>query len=544
MLLLLVLAVQANAQQQECLLVQFDKSFYVSGETIWFKAYLLNDSIQAKSRVLYVDLVNHKNETITQQKLLIHNRSSNGSITLPTVSEEGFYRFRAYTRYNLNFKSAFIYEKIIPIYQPTNQDFIRSDQPENQNISMPDNRVISIVSDKEIYRPRDSLKVSIQINGSNNSDRGGKYSVSVVPVGMASIEFETHNHKVCSDSSFNKEQLSNPERSLFLDGRLQDTETKQPVTSKLITVYMNNASQLIKAFSVDGKIKMPVYDYWGPEIFQILNLDPYSPTDFEFLPERASNSMPVYFHSDPPVRTPVVKKYMEQLQRRTKIAELFELYKFPEVNYVPVSDMIPDAVYRTEDYQGIYSIEDFINEAIPNVRVRTNNGFQTVRLFNKEEGDLFKEHPWYMVDGFLTFNEREILDIQYQDIIEVRLYSKTSTIREYFKHFMWRSGVMEIITRDVKYTRKLKNNPNVAEIDGFSSPQEFSSILILPESKSIPDLRGVIYWSPNVYINDQGQGQIAIPLSDDTGKFSIVMMGTNNLHQAVTGYSTFEIKME
>jgi len=202
------------------------------------------------------------------------------------------------------------------------------------------------------------------------------------------------------------------------------------------------------------------------------------------------------------------------------------------------------AVYLTHDYQYIDTFEEFINEAIVNVKVRTINGEESVRLFNQEMASLFMDHPWYIVDGYITFNEKEVLGIQYQDILEVRLFTKTSTINSYFEPFMWRNGVMEIITRDVIYNRKLKNNPNVVEIEGFALPRNFSSTLSLPANRETPDLRGLLYWLPNVTTDENGLARVTIPLSDDTGIFVVIVNGTTDSRTIVTGHTLFEIKQQ
>ncbi len=307
---------------------------------------------------------------------------------------------------------------------------------------------------------------------------------------------------------------------------------------------MDKTSRFIRASARDGKIKVPVPDHWGPEIFQIFNLDPYQPAVVEFVPLTKRKLTLPYYNSDPPVRTPGVLKYLELLKKRRKIIELFDLHKASGLNNTVGPARIPDVVYRTQDYQNIFSFEEFINEAISNVKVRTIDNKKTVRMFNQELGSRFTDHPWYIVDGYLTFNEKEVLDIQYQDILEVRLFNKTSTIRTYFEPFMWRNGIMEVNTRDVKYNRKLKKNPNVVAIEGFTLPQNFNNTFTLFQDKTTPDLRGVMYWSPNVLTNKDGSAHISIPLSDDTGQFTIIVMGTVNFNDLVTGYSTFEIKQE
>ena len=540
---ILVSSFWALGQQPECIVVQTDKPFYVSGETIWFKVFLLNDSFEVKSRVLHVDLVSHQNKTIIRQKLLIDNRTSFGSITLPMDAEEGYYRFRAYTHYNLNFKPVHLYETILPVYQLDNENIVYSNHIREDRVQLTGTAGVLVITDKEVYKPRDLLTVSVQINGLKGTGKKNSFSVSILPLDVAGYESQfIENQSKCDNSSLNEDQLIDAEQTLFFEGRLQDPKTKLSVNSDLISIYMDKTSQFIRASVVDGEIQVPVPDYWGQEIFQIFNLDPYQPTVVEYVPAPQHIRATPYYNSEQPARTQAVLKYMELMKKRLKIIELFDLYK-PLVPGKKISSARkPDVVYLTKDYRQIFSFEEFINEAIINVKVRTINDKKTVRMFNREAGSLFMDHPWYIVDGYLTFDEKEVLGIQYRDIIEVRLFTKTSTIRTYFEPFMWRNGIMEVITRDVKYSRKLKRNPNVVEIEGFSMQQNFKSTYTLSENEATPDLRGVMYWSPNVFTNEKGEAQITIPLSDDTGKFAIVVVGTTNFHDLLTGFDTFEIK--
>ena len=78
-----------------------DKSFFTNGESIWFKAFLLNDishGISTKSRFLFVDLVNEKDSVIKQVILDAENKQTNSRIVLPDFIASGYYWLRAYTR--------------------------------------------------------------------------------------------------------------------------------------------------------------------------------------------------------------------------------------------------------------------------------------------------------------------------------------------------------------------------------------------------------------------------------------------------------------
>ena len=537
LLLLGLCFMQAKGQSQDCISLHLDKSFYVAGETLWFKAYLTNDS-GVNSRVLHVDLVSHENQNIASQKILIENNSSFGNITLPTDAAEGFYSFRAYTEYNLNFSPAFVYQRSIPVYQP-NALGIPSSVPDSTATHVPDNQGVLIKVDKSRYQPRDSMSISFQLKQGK-----GNLSVAVVPLELAEAQTNHHNYSQCASAALNNEQPTPPERSLYLQGRLRDPITNSDAKPKLITVYMDKSTHLIKAYADKGAVKIPVYDYFGTGIFQIMNLDPYDTIKFEFIADTEKKLNAPYYNSVSPKRTPVVLEYMRQLAKRRKMTELFYQQQPPDIKFTELPSMVPDKIYRMEDYRDIFSFEEFINEAIGNVRVRTINGLKTIRLFSKDLGDPFPQHPWYIVDGFLTFNEKEVLDIQYQDIVEIRLYNRSSTLEKYFKHFMWNCGVVEVVTRDVKYVRNLRNHPNVVELEGFTPAKYFSSTLPQSNNWNYPDLRGLVYWAPDVFTDDRGQAQLSIPLSDNTGKFAIVVQGMADNHTSIQGYTTFEITAE
>lgn len=85
----------------EKIFLHVDRTNYLQGDTIWFKAYLwygpeqLPDSI---SGILYVDLVNDQGIVILKRRLLIQNGTSHGDFSLDTTISPGSYSLRAYTR--------------------------------------------------------------------------------------------------------------------------------------------------------------------------------------------------------------------------------------------------------------------------------------------------------------------------------------------------------------------------------------------------------------------------------------------------------------
>ena len=103
----------------EKLYLHTDKSCYLSGDTIWMKAYLV-DAISHKpqtlSKYVYVELINRKDQVIQRKKF---GKRPDGTIpglmSLPNNIEEGDYYLRAYTHWMNNCPRDYFFYKNIKI---------------------------------------------------------------------------------------------------------------------------------------------------------------------------------------------------------------------------------------------------------------------------------------------------------------------------------------------------------------------------------------------------------------------------------------------
>lgn len=96
--------------------LHLDKTSYSPGDTIWFKAYILN-GIQPteKSKTLYVDWTDEKGEMITRTTSPIAEGTTFGQIAVPDNYNFSFIHLKAYTKWMLNFDSSLLYEKDLRI---------------------------------------------------------------------------------------------------------------------------------------------------------------------------------------------------------------------------------------------------------------------------------------------------------------------------------------------------------------------------------------------------------------------------------------------
>lgn len=107
--------------KQEKIYVQTDKPFYLMGDTIWIKGYLVDAQTHkeqdVQSRFMYVELINDKNKVLLRKKLMAEKGIYSNFFSLESDIPEGQYMLRAYTTYMRNEDEVFFYTKQITVYE-------------------------------------------------------------------------------------------------------------------------------------------------------------------------------------------------------------------------------------------------------------------------------------------------------------------------------------------------------------------------------------------------------------------------------------------
>ncbi|MEP6949400.1 MAG: hypothetical protein ABI863_09005 [Ginsengibacter sp.] len=109
-----------NDYGQERTYLHFDKSTYVPGETIWYKAYVMNGIFPAdESKTMYIDWTDDKGSLLLHTMIPIVYAAAAGQFDIPAGYSAKFIHIKAYTKWMLNFDSAFLYNKDIRILTKT-----------------------------------------------------------------------------------------------------------------------------------------------------------------------------------------------------------------------------------------------------------------------------------------------------------------------------------------------------------------------------------------------------------------------------------------
>ena len=103
---------------QEKIFLHVDKSFYLAGEIVWFKAYNVDEYRHKPlgiSTVCYMELLNAANRPVLQTKIALKDGMGDGSVVLPASLASGSYVIRAYTAWMKNFDPAFYFAQPLTV---------------------------------------------------------------------------------------------------------------------------------------------------------------------------------------------------------------------------------------------------------------------------------------------------------------------------------------------------------------------------------------------------------------------------------------------
>jgi hypothetical protein len=106
---------------QEKLYLHLDRSFYLVGETMWFKAYNLNGGTHRfidLSKIAYLEVMDKDLNAVAQTKFSLLDGKGNGSLVLPSSVVSGNYKVRCYTNWMKNFSSDYFFETSISVVNP------------------------------------------------------------------------------------------------------------------------------------------------------------------------------------------------------------------------------------------------------------------------------------------------------------------------------------------------------------------------------------------------------------------------------------------
>ncbi|MEP1034100.1 TonB-dependent receptor plug domain-containing protein [Ekhidna sp.] len=196
---------------QEKIFIHFDKPNYSTGETVWFKTYLVdafsNEPITL-SKVIYVELFNSKMELVDQKMLRVDNGGAAGDILLPESLTPGKYHIRAYTNWMRNFDQAFYYRHSFRILKTqTEEEYIKPEVQPMLSFFPEGGDLVNNVSSIVAIKATDQFGKGIGVKGKMMDESGNSITtLETDGKGMGALIFTPKSdQKVKASITFNEE---------------------------------------------------------------------------------------------------------------------------------------------------------------------------------------------------------------------------------------------------------------------------------------------------------------------------------------------------
>ncbi len=178
---------------------------------------------------------------------------------------------------------------------------------------------------------------------------------------------------------------------------------------------------------------------------------------------------------------------------------------------------VSNSVIYMKDYRRFGTMEEYLKEVISTLKVRSAKSGKKIRA--RIDKPTFND-PLYVIDGYVTKDTEFFLSLDPSLLESVEVLTKTKYLRKY--GLMGLDGV--VIVNSLKGNVIVPLSETSLPIKGLNPliPFNNKTKLFQPEA---PDIRSTIYWNPSLATSEDGTVPINFFWSDDVGRVKIEVEG-------------------
>ena len=560
----------------EKVLVHCDKSFYISGQVMWFKIYVTGkqtNQLQAFSKTAYAELTGPDGRPALQGKIELQNGLGAGSFLLPDDAKSGKYELRVYTNLMVQVPSSIFRKPIIFINTLQTFDTTSSflSVPASEMVLQTENTFppafkeykalvpspINIVTDKKSYSKRDEVNLVIQ---TENKQEIISANVSVAvyretPLTIPEVPVTSLNSGYMEAEPLTQEgQIFLPEVNGFVVvARVKDANG-EPVSRVPVTLFLAGKLATARWGESDGEgfVYFNFKNVYGPQQILIKPSAGYGDNiQIEILNSfsrfQEKGSLP-----EKPFNASLLNS-IEEMHNHVQVSKAF--YPVDPESFFPENkDSISfygkaDKTYLLDEYRRFVTMEEVLREYVQEVSVRIRNGNYAILVLNKQlvhlsrflpvEKMMDNIDPLVLIDG-LPVSTNQLM--QY-DPLKIR---KLEVLSE--RYFLGRniySGILSFTTYNAQFENvPLDKDALLAEGQGWQYTRKFhmpdySNVRI--KQNRLPDFRELLYWQPQLRTSSDTPGKVSFFTGDLTGKFLVEIHGLSTDGQVIHEISSFEV---
>ncbi len=589
------------AQLHELVFLHLDRSSIVVGEQLYFKAYIISKikSQDNKSKILYIELVDHNNKIKANSRSNIDNGICESSITIPDSLTSGMYKIFAYTNLMRNFPSSSYLRTALIIIGLKNDarnklnDRINNLDSSNiknifnnqTNAAFEDTELSNKISldckaDKQVYYRKEKVTLSLNLKDISSKPLNGSFSISVsekLPEKYSDLNPDIAtalkiyaNHNQSSDNFCNtpfqdihtaaKEyykwlELAKTNKNIafsyksenvdfLLEGTVFDKASRKPVAGKVVLLSTPDSLANLKYSITDssGKFLIALDKFFdNKKLILNINNDNNLRESYIILENKQISDSANTFEE---LKTDSITN--EFLFKCKKIALINKIYKCTndqkqskqQMNSINNFYGKPEYTVRLSDFIELDDFIDISKNILPGVRFRKTKDKYSIVL-----RDIKINHELWPENCLVLLNNIPFYDYDYLSSLGSKQIER---IEVNGKHICYGNldfyGILSVYTKD----KILITNKQSLIFDNKVENPSLKTYEINDSDEKhsfkMPILKQVLFWKPDITFDSTGYAKFEFYTSDLAAEYMVDFEGLTTNGIPVAKKITFVVK--
>lgn len=530
------LADVGSESRTDQIVMHVDKTSYMPGEIVWFKAYNVT-----RSHVAYVELIGPDQKSVLRAKIALGSEHSNsGSLYLPANLSSGEYNLLAYTAAMKGVGVHVFYNQKIAVLNPY--------------LPVDDNVVTAslLFMDHQVYFPKEGLDIDAtikeavvghrqKVNLSVSTSENGLTAPSDLSISVFKVdEWQPEPKDSAIPIPYVESKVRNEiDADMLLEQRyhqvafrMNDRSTKQPLVNRDVFLSVPGKQTRLYTGTTDaeGKVRFYVKEIFGINPMAI-RLEDGSESDVELISPFYSGynqfdvsgvqANDVSYNQEQ--REIITERSMNVQAENSYFAKERAEFIVPRIDSLPFFGESA-RVYHLDDYTRFVLMEEVLREYVTEVRLTKRGSNYRFRVLDNGYGQFFNESPLIMIDGVPISSEDDIIAFDPLKIEKISIITR----RYYLGNNVY-EGVINFSTYDGDLAGfPLDNSITLIDYEGFQLDRQFFSPIHDGNEKRwerMPDTRNLLYWNSSVKVGQDTAANLSFYTSDVEGDYVVVING-------------------
>ena len=550
----------------EKVFVHTDRAFYIAGEDVFFKIYIINaDShkLSEISKIAYLILRNSASVPVAKIRFKVDGGIAFGSFFLSDTLSSGLYQLTAFTNWMRNSGEETFFKKEIFVANRFDKELhVLDGSPDPsaiQNNSAPpdvkENISMIVIPDKAEYSRREKINLSLKFPD-NTSGIGADISVSVFE------EAPGNDNRFSISKYFSKQSIDSisqifpdlhkvrflPEmKGEIIQGRIIDRETREAVANSCIFLCAKDTIVNLKYDYSDahGFFRFLLNDYYnGKDLFfsikdntedklKIVTDDKFELNNiFNPLKHKANQYLKDYMHESQDIVS------IQKVYQATSAKEIKKQFKTgftcPRIYWKPSYSVKPS------DFVPLNNFVDISTEILPpQLRIRKHNNIYTANMADENLHIFMDEKPLIYLDGVLIDDVSKIIHLGSDNIKRIEMVCTRYNYGE-----LLFPGILAVFSKksEIDNIQPLPGSLRI-QLEVYHPYSVFTAKMYNKENLlTQPDFRQLLYWNPDVIISRENDQILEFYASDHSGNYIIEIEGISTDGTPISAIAKIRVK--